>query len=152
MKQAAISDLETHTGFWLRFVSNHVSHAFARKLAARGVTVAEWVTLRALHDCEAMAPSDLATELGMTRGAISKLVDRLIIKHLATRAPGKGDRRYQQVGLTQAGRALVPELARLADANDAEFFGHLAPDQREAVEAMLRDVVRRHGLTLTPTD
>jgi MarR family transcriptional regulator, transcriptional regulator for hemolysin len=29
----------------MRLVSNHVSHAFARKLGASGVTVAEWVVL-----------------------------------------------------------------------------------------------------------
>jgi hypothetical protein len=28
----AVSDLKKHAGFWLRFVSNHVSHAFARQL------------------------------------------------------------------------------------------------------------------------
>ena len=44
------SDLETHLGYWLRFVSNHVSHAFSLKLQARDVTVAEWVVLRELFD------------------------------------------------------------------------------------------------------
>ena len=35
------SDLTSHLGYWLRHVSNHVSHAFARKLESRDVTVAE---------------------------------------------------------------------------------------------------------------
>ena len=43
------SDLTAHLGFWLRIVSNHVSHAFAGKLAAKGVTAAEWVMMRALY-------------------------------------------------------------------------------------------------------
>ena len=60
-------------------MSNHVSHAFAIKLAGVGVTVAEWVVLRELYDAES-APSALAEQLGMTRGAISKLADRLIDK------------------------------------------------------------------------
>ncbi len=41
LKQTAISALEDHYGFHLRVVSNAVSHEFARKVAARGVTVAE---------------------------------------------------------------------------------------------------------------
>ena len=45
----ALSDLKQHAGFWLRFVSNHVSHAFARKLLSSGVTVAEWVVLREMY-------------------------------------------------------------------------------------------------------
>ncbi len=38
--------LTSHLGYWLRYVSNHASHAFARKLDGRDVTVAEWVVMR----------------------------------------------------------------------------------------------------------
>lgn len=144
--------LEAHLGYWLRFVSNHVSHAFGRKLAARGVTVAEWVVLRDLLDREPAVPSELAARLGMTRGAISKLVDRLQEKKLATRASSQSDRRYQALTLTPAGRALVPKLGKLADRNDAEFFGHLKPAERAAVETLMRDIVRRHDLRGVPVD
>ena len=78
-RRTELSSLELHLGYWIRSVSNHVSHAFALKLAAVGVTVAEWVVLRELYDSE-NAPSALADRLGMTRGAISKLADRLIDK------------------------------------------------------------------------
>src|SRR5208337_2712879 len=91
-----VNTLEAHLGYWLRFVSNHVSHAFSLKLATREVTVAEWVVLRELYDRDAMAPSELATRLGMTRGAISKLADRLVAKSLLTRTSNDaGDRRFQ---------------------------------------------------------
>jgi len=36
----------------------------------------------------------------MTRGAISKLADRLSAKALLTRVPGRQDRRYHDVALT----------------------------------------------------
>ena len=88
-----LSPLESHLGYWLRYVSNHVSHAFALKVAARGVTVAEWVVLRELYDGES-APSAVADRLGMTRGAISKLADRLIAKGLIARRASAGDRRF----------------------------------------------------------
>src|SRR5271154_2099072 len=87
-----LSPLGSHLGYWLRYVSNHVSHAFSLKLAARGVTVVEWVVVRELYDAES-APSALADRLGMTRGAISKLADRLIVKGLITRRARAGDRR-----------------------------------------------------------
>ena len=81
----AASLLTSHMGYWLRYVSNHVSHAFARKLEGHDVTVAEWVVLRELFDGENIAPSRLAEKLGLTRGAISKLADRLIDKGLVAR-------------------------------------------------------------------
>jgi DNA-binding MarR family transcriptional regulator len=146
------SNLETHLGYWLRFVSNHVSHAFALKLQARDVTVAEWVVLRDLFDGDGIPPSQLADRLGMTRGAISKLADRLITKNLVERTTSTEDRRQQTLSLTAAGRKLVPALSALADRNDAEFFGHLKPAERAALEKMLHDIVRRHDLKTIPTE
>ena len=146
------SELTAHLGYWLRFVSNHVSQAFAHKVEGRGVTVAEWVVMRELLDVDAMAPSRLAERIGMTRGAITKLADRLIAKDLVTRAADPADGRAQTLALTPAGRALVPELAVLADANDSEFFGALTPEERTALTRILRGIVERRGLTRVPVD
>jgi len=145
------SPLDAHLGFWLRFVSNHVSHAFSQKVEGQGVTVAEWVVLRQLLASGPVAPSGIAEALGMTRGAISKLVDRLLIKKLVTRVTGTEDKRFQTVSLTAAGRKLVPKLAALADQNDAEFFGHLSDEKRNALVESMKEIVRRHGLKDIPT-
>ncbi len=144
------SPLDAHVGFWLRFVSNHVSHAFSQKVEAHGVTVAEWVVLRQLLASGAVAPSAVAEALGTTRGAVSKLVDRLLTKKLVSRTAARGDKRFQTVALTAAGRKLVPVLAALADANDAEFFGHLDAEQRAVLVELMKDVVRRHELKDVP--
>lgn len=149
---SAASELTAHLGYWLRYVSNHVSQAFARKVEAHGVTVAEWVLMRQLLDEDALSPSRLAERMGMTRGAITKLADRLIAKSLLVRAADPQDGRAQTLALTAAGRALVPGLAGLADANDAEFFDHLAPEDRAALLRILRGIVEKRGLTSVPVD
>jgi DNA-binding MarR family transcriptional regulator len=146
------SDLTAHLGYWLRYVSNHVSQGFARKVEAHGVTVAEWVLLRQLLDEEALAPSRLAERMGMTRGAITKLADRLVAKSLLVRAANPEDGRAQTLALTPAGRALVPGLAALADANDAEFFDHMAPGDRAALLRILQGIVEQRGLKSIPVD
>jgi DNA-binding MarR family transcriptional regulator len=146
----SVSDLSDHIGYWLRYLSNHVSQAFARKIEARGVTVAEWVVMRQLLGEEALAPSQLADRMGMTRGAITRLADRLIAKSLVLRVADPTDRRAQTLALTAAGRALVPELAALADANDAEFFGHLTADSRAVLRHLLREIIEQRGLRSLP--
>ncbi len=146
------STLKDHAGYWLRYVSNHVSHAFARKVEAHGVTVAEWVLLREMLRVGAANPSQLADAVGMTRGAVSKLVERLSRKKLALRSSSEDDRRYQTVELTAAGKRLVPALAQLADENDREFFGHLKPDERTKLVNLLQDIVRRYGWKDMPVD
>jgi DNA-binding MarR family transcriptional regulator len=151
-KNIEVTELEKHVGYWLRFVSNHVSHAFARKVEVQGVTVAEWVLLRKMQDAGSAHPSQLADAVGMTRGAISKLVERLSRKGLAVRSSPEGDGRYQSVKLTAAGKRLVPVLAQLADENDREFFGHLNTEERNRLANLLQDIVRRHDWKDLPVD
>jgi DNA-binding MarR family transcriptional regulator len=150
--QAHVSELTSHTGFWLRFVSNHVSHAFKRKLFSSGVTVAEWVVLREMYGKEEMSPSALADLTGMTRGAASKLIDRLVVKKLVSRQERTDDRRYQDIELTVAGRRLVPAIAAIADQNDEEFFRVLSEREHAALVATLKKLVRVHGLHQIPTE
>jgi DNA-binding MarR family transcriptional regulator len=147
-----VSDLKKHIGFWLRFVSNHVSHAFARRLLASGVTVAEWVVMREMFDDEETSPGLLAERIGMTRGGVSKLVDRLVSKKLITRRERGDDRRFQSIALTPAGRRLIPHLAALADQNDEEFFHPLSARERAELMATMKKLVEAHGLQTLPTE
>lgn len=149
---ASVSHLETHLGYWLRYVSNHVSHAFSRKLSGLDVTVSEWVLLREMHGDAPRMPSELADRLGLTRGAISKLAERLSAKNLVTRIPHGSDHRSYSLKLTRRGCGLVPKLAALADQNDAEFFGNLVPADRVVIETAMRDIVHRLGLRSVPID
>ncbi len=103
-------------------------------------------------DAEAANPSQLADTVGLTRGAVSKLVQRLCRKNLAERLASDGDRRYQTVKLTAAGKMLVPVLAELADENDREFFGHLKPEEKNGLVSLLQNIVRRHGWKDLPFD
>lgn len=147
-----ISDLDAHLGYWLRFVSNHVSQAFASRLQGKGVTVAEWVTMRRLFGEGRVAPSLLADRMGMTRGAITKLADRLIDKELVIRRADPQDGRAQTLALTARGRVLVPELAALADDNDAEFFRPLTAQERRVLRQLLERLVEQNELKVVPID
>jgi DNA-binding MarR family transcriptional regulator len=94
----------------------------------------------------------LAERMGMTRGAISKLAERLGEKGLVEHEANPTDRRAQVLALTQAGRAMVPALAEIADANDATFFKMLAPDEQRALRALLMKIVSERKLTKAPID
>ena len=145
-----VSALEAHLGFWLRRVSNQVSARFTRQVEAQGVSVSEWVALRRLYPDAEVSPTALVESLGMTKGAISKVIDRLEARGLAARARRGDDRRHQHVTLTEEGRALVITLARLADENDAHFFGHLPADTQAALLTTLRGLSATHGLVAVP--
>ncbi|MCX7306092.1 MAG: MarR family transcriptional regulator [Hyphomicrobiales bacterium] len=149
---SSASELTDHTGYWMRMVSNAVSHEFARKVSDEGVTVAEWSFMRALYDLEPTPPSVLAERMGMTKGAISKLSERLVAKGLVKRAQSRQDKRAHSLSLTTEGRAKIPVLASLADKNDAEFFGVLMKEEHETLDRILKLLAERRGLKAIPVD
>lgn len=147
------SRLTVHIGFWMRLVSNNVSHAFARKLEAGGVTVAEWVVLRGMYGGDdTTSPSAVADLTGLSRGAVSKLISRLLAKGFVTRTESASDRRFQDIELTQAAIAIVPKMAKLADENDEEFFGVLSKSDRKILTAILKKTAALHRLTRMPIE
>jgi DNA-binding MarR family transcriptional regulator len=78
----------------------------------------------------------------MTRGGITKLADRLIIRGLVLRRTGLEDGRAATLALTDAGRAATPELALLADENDRAFFRRLPEADRALLLRLMADLAR----------
>ncbi len=147
----APAKLTSHLGYWLRLVSNHVSHSFARKLQSIDITVAEWALMRVLFGIEDN-PSQLAERMGMTKGAITKLADRLIAKSLMIKTASREDGRSHTLRLSRKGEGLVPRLAEMADRNEAECFAHLSEKDRATLERILKGSVKRFGLNSIPID
>lgn len=150
-KTSEASDLDSHLGFWLRFVSNQVSSRFENLLAEHDISVTEWVAMRTLYGRVDATHGELISALGMTKGAASKVVSRLEAKGLAERQLSKDSPREQVLVLTDTGNNLVPKLAALADENDTHFFGHLTEVQRQCLMTLMQELVVHHQLKQVPT-
>jgi DNA-binding MarR family transcriptional regulator len=135
-----------HLGYWLRFVSNHVAHAFQSKMEGHGVTVSEWVLLREISASGPTLVTALAVRTSISKGAVSKLLASIEAKALLERETVDEDRRNHVIVSNDARQALVPELAQLADQNDDEFFGHLPAQVRTAIVDVMKNVVAVRGL------
>ncbi|WP_141734472.1 MarR family winged helix-turn-helix transcriptional regulator [Oligoflexus tunisiensis] len=152
-KGRTVSPLQSHIGFWMRLVSNNVSQAFARKLESTGVTVAEWVVMREMYgEAGLTTPSQVADLTGLSRGAVSKLLERLLQKGYIGRTESTIDRRYQDIRLTAEAQELVPRLAALADQNDDEYFTPLTEAERKQLTRILKKLARVHSLTSAPIE
>lgn len=148
----SVSGLETHLGYWLRRVSNRVSGEFARSLHARQTSAAEWVLLRHLYQQQQVTPSELAEASTMTRGAISKVIDKLQAKGWIKSRVNPEDNRGQLLSLTPAGRRKVPELAEIADQNDEQFFACLDAGERSALRRLLCKLAEHHQIRDVPVE
>lgn len=150
--ERSISGLESHLGYWLRRVSNAVSGEFARSLHAKHTSVAEWVLLRHLHECEQTTPGELAEALTMTRGAISKVVDKLQVKGWIRSRANPEDNRGQLLSLTSVGRRALPELANIADRNDDRFFACLDAGEQSDLRCLLAKLAEHHQIRGVPVE
>lgn len=137
IRSTAAPDLESHLGYWLRRVSNHVSGAFARALQTRHISVAEWVVMCHVQRCQGITPGEVAEMLDLTRGAVSKVIDKLEAKKWIARSTKPQDGRVQLLSLTRLGSRILPELAKIADENDRQFFEGLDPEDRAALRRLL---------------
>ncbi len=151
MKENNPSDLEYHIGYWLRFVSNHVSFAFRDRIAELGVTVAEWVALRSLYNRAPCTLGELSEQMGIDLGATSRLMERLIKKRLASRKSSSEDRRYVTLDLSPSGKKLIPKIAREADLNDAAFFDCLSKTDKDHILRIMQSLAKAHKLLEKPT-
>jgi DNA-binding MarR family transcriptional regulator len=90
--------------------------------------------------------------MAMTKGAISKLAERLMAKGLVEKTESQEDRRAHNLSLTTEGRSKIPVLASLADQNDAEFFGVLTKEEHETLDRIMRVLAEKRDLKATPVD
>lgn len=82
---------------------------------------------------------DLAGELILTSGGMTRIIDRMVRAGLVRREPAPGDRRRQLVELTDAGRAKLDEALRVhAETLREHFAGPLTDDQRHVLVDALR--------------
>lgn len=151
-EQPPPSGLDVHLGYLLRRVSNEVSATFARALQAEGVSVAEWVALRLIRDRDHITSGQLAETAAMTRGAMSKVLEKLEGKALVVRTPHPTDSRVQWLALTRKGARLLPRLTAIADGNDEHFFSCLEVEERAALGGLLEKLTNFHQLRGVPVE
>ena len=151
-RRPAISEIESHLGYWLRRVSNSVSGKFAQSLQTKRTSVAEWVLLRHLRDKTQATPGEMANGLRMTRGAISKIIDKLESKGWVRSQTNPLDNRGRLLSLTGAGRRVVPQLADIADHNDRKFFSCLHSEEWTALHRLLSKLAAHHRMHDVPLE
>lgn len=88
-----------------------------------------------------LTPTELYRGLLLSSGAMTNRLDRLEDAGLVRRAPDEADRRRTRVRLTERGRVTIDEAMDAHLRGLEELLGFLAPDQRAALEELLRTVL-----------
>ena len=88
-----------------------------------------------------LAASALARETGLSTGAMTNRVDRLIDRGLVRRRTGENDRRSVIVRLTAKGRKKIDEAIKYRLDSAHESLGDLTAAERKQLARLLRKVV-----------
>jgi DNA-binding MarR family transcriptional regulator len=145
--------VESHLAYWLHYLGYRLFHELRIRAQQFGVTAAESLVLRKLHQYENDAmPSRLAQSLGLSRGYISRLAVRLEAKGLINRDKSASDRRTLVLTLTDSARALVSTLAELADQINGRHFVRAGEAAHQTIERVMKWAVHRNRFRFVPPE
>ena len=92
------------------------------RMAKHGLTDAQWKPLWLLKAGRASTANELAREMDIDAGAITRMVDRLEAKGMIERVRSGEDRRVVNLSLTKAGDATAAEVPHVLAAVNNDFL------------------------------
>jgi len=95
-----------------------LSQLVQEALAAESCTLEEWWVIDCLAQTDVRAVSEIAAEVKVSGGALTKVIDRLVINNIAYRRIDPTDRRRINVRLTIRGRKVHRTLADIVERCD----------------------------------
>lgn len=101
----------------------------------------QWSVLRILKDAGEVQVGDLARAMEMTGGAMTRLIDALEQRGLASRRRSQSDRRLVKVLSTSAGNRLLEEAAPGITATWTDLLAPFDTDEIDMVTSLLSRLV-----------
>jgi MarR family transcriptional regulator, organic hydroperoxide resistance regulator len=138
----------------LGYVHAQLALAVNRRLRAEfHISAVLFDVMTVIGDKPSCRVHDLAAELGVSAGGISKLVDRLEASGLCRRLPNPSDRRSSLVELTDAGARTRTGASRAVDEELSDVLaGSLSAGEISALAATLRALRASRPWPSRPTD
>lgn len=128
-------------------VARELRTLFDRNLETLGITAQQAGLLYRCSLSRELTPKQLTRLLITDNASVTRLADRLEAKGLLTRRTSSSDRRSVTLHITPSGRALLPRIRRLAEAEKQRIFDGLSPSDQERLRALLERIL----VNLEPT-
>lgn len=126
-----------------------VNAVLAREMAAETPISLEWygiLLMLAQSDELSMRPSDLADQIGLSRSATTRFIDRLESDGLVERRSCASDRRGTFVSLTPKGAQVFTEVGRIhLRVIDEHVGSHLTDDELAQLAELTGKLAHRVG-------
>ena len=134
-------DATDSVGYRLFRVFTSMRREIDLRMAQHGLTDAQWRPLWLLKIGRASSPQELARELDIDGGAVTRMLDRLESKGLMERARSQADRRMVMLQLTPDGEAAVQAVPQvLAEVNN-QFLRGFSEGEWQQLRGLLARMV-----------
>lgn len=120
-------------------VSTRISQSYRKRF---GLKVPEWRLIAILAEHESMTPQEIGQAGELDKITVSRAAAALIERGLVAQRRNPVDGRSHFLSLTPDGRALHTEIAPAALALEAELLKGFSPQERDALETLLRRIER----------
>lgn len=117
----ALDGLSGLAGFHLRLAHVSLYRSFAAIVGDLDLTQKQASVLRLIHANPGVSQVDIGGVMGMDRASTMAVVDRLQDRGFLVRRRCVGDRRRQELYLTEAGERVLAQVKRAVDEHEASF-------------------------------
>jgi DNA-binding MarR family transcriptional regulator len=134
-------------------LARYLDRTLAETLAGFDLSLGEYkllVQLRIAAPRFRLTPSELSDTLLVSSGAMTNRLDKLEAAGYVARRPDPRDRRGVHVLLTAAGRRRIEEAIRIQADKEVRLLETLAPDEKSALNALLRKLMIGFEAALGP--
>jgi DNA-binding MarR family transcriptional regulator len=132
---------QARVGYWVRLAEARLSANWVKMLEEWRLIPSEWAVLRELYRPGRRSPVELGQVMGMSKGGMSKLIERLVNKGFVRKEVSQFDRRFRAVWLTEYGRDHVSILGPMEESLDLEFYGKLRRGGRDRLIQSLKRIL-----------
>jgi MarR family transcriptional regulator, transcriptional regulator for hemolysin len=133
-------------GLRLTRTARVVSNAFERSMAEVGGSASAWQVLLLVRSQRWGAQSRMAEAMGISGATLTHHLNALEDQGLVRRWRDAGNRRVQQVALTEAGEELFGQLRQVAANHDRRLRSHLS----DAETAQLAELLEKLRAGIAP--
>lgn len=136
-------DLDAFLPYQLAVLAARVSHGFSDLYRQKfGISTPEWRVVAHLSQAGSVSVREIHQKVDMDKSKVSRAASKLETAGYVTKRINGSDRRLVELELTEKGRAMIDELAPIAQAYEAQVLATLGEHGscfRTALETFLKD-------------
>lgn len=110
--------------------------------AALGLSLPQFMLLMSIKYGEKCSQAQIAKARGLTEAAVSRMMDTVLEKKLATRVENPNNRRERILELTDEGKITAGKSMKIAENVVEEIFFGLSSDERKTLDIILDKILQ----------